>query len=230
MDIDAKSFFMLVATLAAGGAAGYVASAKHLVPPLLPSDQPPSPTPPPPTAASAAASVSASASAVPAPVASTPPGPTCDDSVGSPGDCPPPGYPVVEGGCGSFAATRCAEFKQTMKPKVAENAVACLAKLSPHDRCNAQRVNLCGHNALMNACAERAPAADGDGGASSLAATCQALVASCAGDASVMLSPADCEQTLAGMNAVGRERMATCLKKHCADRGFLFCEAVTRPD
>jgi hypothetical protein len=223
MEIDAKSFFMLVATLGAGGVGGYVASEKHLLPPLLPSNQSP-PTPPPHPAPSASASASS-----PPPAASVPPAPVCDDSAGSPGDCPPPGYPVVEGGCGSFAATRCAEFKQTMKAHVAENAVACLAKLSPHDRCNAQRVNLCAHNALMNACAEPEGRA-GDGGASTLAATCQGLVASCSGDASVMLSPADCERTLSGLNAVGRDRMAACLKKHCADRGFLFCESVTKPD
>jgi hypothetical protein len=58
---------------------------------------------------------------------------------------------------------------------------------------------------------------------------CQTLVASCA-SASVALSPGDCERTLSGMTPLGRERMKACLKRHCADRGLLFCEAVAKAE
>ena len=97
---------------------------------------------------------------------------------------------------------------------------ACLAKLAPQERCNAQRVNLCGHMALMNACAE-----------TKTPEICPQILEACAGaGAPIAPSIADCERTVAGMNAVGRERMLACVKKHCADRGLLFCEAVANPN
>ncbi len=208
MHIDGKSFLMLVATLAAGGAAGYIASEKHLVPPLgPPPPQPPAPPPPPTASAPPPPTVSAIVDAAPPP-------PACDDSVGTPGDCPPLGLPTVEGGCGSYANFRCGEFKQSMKPRVAQAAVACLAKLGPAERCNAQRVNLCGHMALMNACSE-----------TKTPDVCPRILEACAA-APIVPSIADCERTLSGMNATGRERMLACVKKHCADKGLLFCEAV----
>jgi hypothetical protein len=242
MEIDAKSFFMLVATLAAGGAAGWYASEKHLLPPLEPKapSPPPAPLASPPSAqaviaapdaaALPSASASASASATASASAPAPAVPPCDDTLGTSGDCPPPGLPTVEGGCGSFAATRCAEYKQSMKPRIATEAVACLARLTPQERCNPQRVNLCGHTALMNACPEPDVTSGVDAGArASAAAMCRNLVATCAASA-VTLSPIDCERTLAGMTPVGRDRTAACLKKHCFDKGLLFCEAAARPD
>jgi hypothetical protein len=82
----------------------------------------------------------------------------------------------------------------------------------------------------MNACPEPEAASAVDAGAhGGVAALCRTLVASCAA-ASVTLSPIDCERTLAGMTQVGRDRTATCLKKHCFDKGLLFCEAVARAD
>jgi hypothetical protein len=230
MQIDAKSFFMLTATLAAGAAGGYVASEKHLLPPLEPKPEPPPPVasaPPAPTASAvpdAAASAPAAAS-TPPPASAVPP---CDDTTGTPGECPPLGLPTVEGGCGSYANVRCGEFKQAMKPRVAALAVACLARLTPQDRCNPQRVNLCGHTALMNACTE--PEVDaGAPSSASLMALCQGLVATCAAS-SVTLSAVDCQRTLAGMTPTGRERMNACLTKHCFDKGLLLCEAAAKPD
>src|SRR5688572_4327163 len=117
MHVDRGSFLMLVATLAAGGGLGYIASEKNVVPHLDDTRNkplPPSVVPEPKVAVDAAAAVSA-----PPPPPAPPPLPVCDDGAGTPGDCPPPGFPTVEGGCGSFAANRCAEFKQAMKPRVA---------------------------------------------------------------------------------------------------------------
>ena len=211
---------MLVATLAAGGGLGYIASEKNVVPHLDPTRNKP---PEPPVTAEPAKSAAPTADAAP-PAASTPPPPpplpVCDDGVGTPGDCPPPGFPTAEGGCGSFAANRCAEFKQAMKPRVAQWAVECLNKLTPQERCDEKRVNLCGHLALMNACADRTP----DAGESPAATTCLAIIGSC-GPSPIAPSLAECRQVINAMTDVGRDRMVQCMKKHCFDRGILFCEA-----
>lgn len=223
MQIDVKTFFVLVTTLAAGGAGGWFASEKHLLPPLEPKKEPPPPPPP------SAAPVDAGPPAPTAP----PPLPPCDDATGDAGACPAPGFPTIEGGCGSYATVRCGEFKQAMKPRVAEAAVACLAKLTPQERCDPKRVDLCGHEALEGACMEpdMASYVGWDAGPpppDSVTAICAGILSSCA-SAPIPLSPADCQRTLAGMTRVGRERMQACLKKHCVDKGLLGCEAVANP-
>ncbi len=207
MRIDTGSFFVLVGTLAAGGGAGYFLAQKHVF------DEPPSPP-----AAVPSASV--------APLAK-PAAPPCDDAVGSPAACPSPGYSADEGGCEGLPTKRCNDFKQAMKPKVAERAVACLATLSPAERCDPMRLNLCGHLALMSACqepddADKNPA---DAAASAVTALCQTVVQECA---TAPLGPTlrDCRATLAGMSELGRSKMVACLKTHCADKSLLYCEAL----
>jgi hypothetical protein len=216
MNIDKGSFFILVTTLGAGGVAGFFASEKHVFFP------PPPPPPPPPTA---------SAAVIAPPPASTPPpppprpAPTCDDMVGSPGACPPPGWPAEEGGCGAMPTKRCEDYKQSLKPRAAERAVACINALNPAQRCDPNRLNLCGHAALMSACSivEDAPE-PGDAAPDELTTRCSAIVHACE---SVPLGPTmrDCRATLAGLSVTGRERMASCMKTHCTDKGLLFCEA-----
>jgi hypothetical protein len=249
VNIDRGSFLILVSTLAIGATGGYVASEKHAFPaidkwrgrapepapeppkPVVVADAaPPAPPPPPPP---------------PAPAA-----PTCDDSVASNGvgDCPAPGYPTVEGGCGSFANIRCGELKQAMKPKVASAAVACLNKLTPQERCDPARVYLCGHLAFMNACPERdpepaiaattattavatpapaAPVAPVAPNPKSVAAICQGIIDGC-GASPVAPSTAECRQLLSGMTDTGRERTRACMKTHCFDRGLVGCEGVVK--
>lgn len=250
MHIDRGSFLILVSTLAIGTVGGYVASEKHLVPALdrWRGNTPPEPPPPPPVADAAPP-----VSAPPPPPA--PAAPACDDSVATVGACPPPGYPTIEGGCGSFANVRCNELKQSMKPKVAAAAVACLDKLTPRERCDQTRVYLCGHLAFMNACPEvdsTLAVASGDGGAAappnappnananvapaagtrdgggarSVSATCQEIIEGC-GPSPVAPSMAECRQLLSGMTDLGRERTRTCMKTHCFDRGLVGCEGVT---
>ena len=103
----------------------------------------------------------------PAPVAkpstSTPPWPSavavvdamppaaCDDSQGTPEQCPSVG-PADEGICNNIIYKRCNEFKTAFKPKVATQAVACLRALKGYERCDPLRINQCGHMALMAAC------------------------------------------------------------------------------
>ena len=217
MKVDPGTFFILVGTLAAGGVAGYAASSKRMIPALdnafgrLPDPPPPSVEPEPrPTIVDAAAPAPSAA------VDAAPPEPACDDSVGTVGECPPPGFPTKEGGCGSFAHTRCKEIVQTTKPRVAEAAVTCLNKLTPKERCDPNRVNLCGHLALMNACPEKEPLA-----------ACESIETQCK-TSPIPPSPVDCRQTLSGMNEVGRERVVSCMRAHCFDRGLLGCEAASK--
>jgi hypothetical protein len=153
--------------------------------------------------------------------------PACDDSVGTAEACPFVG-PSDEGLCSNIAAIRCNEFKLAFKPRVAQAAVACLRSLKGNELCDATRVNLCGHRALMAACPDPAPPAASDAGmapaASAVALACENIVKSCA-SVPPGPTPADCRQTLSGMSDVGRATMTTCVTTHCADRGLLGCEA-----
>ncbi len=243
MNIDKTSFLVIVSSLAVGGAGGYVASEKRLLPPLDKSAaRAPEPVAPEP-ALRAMPVADAAPSMTAAPPPPLPAAPTCDDSTGTAGDCPGPGFPTVEGGCGSFATIRCAEMKQSMKPKVAQTAVLCLAKLTPQERCDPARVVLCGHLAYMNACLEQDPAPStaagagsnaiamaGDGGAgggakSTVASACQAIIDGC-GASPIAPSMAECKQLLSGMTDTGRERTRACMKAHCFDRGLVGCEGT----
>jgi hypothetical protein len=217
MHIDAGSFFILVATLAAGGGAGYVVAQKHVL------GGAPAPPPPP--------TMPVAPSAPPAPASIAPPrrlaGPACDDAVGSPGACPAPGYSADETGCGALPTKRCNDFKQAMRPKVAERAVACINALNPGERCDPIRLNLCGHLALMSACQEPEDADHGaaDVAPSAVTTSCQSVLKECA---AAPLGPTlrDCRATLSGMSELGRNKMIACMKTHCTDKGLLYCEAV----
>jgi len=214
MQIDKGSFFILVFTLAAGGAGGYFASEKHL---FVPPPPPPPPLPPPPPKDSA-----------PPPPAPPPPkpAPTCDDMAGAPAQCPPPIWPSEEGfgGCGMLPVKRCQDYKAAMKPRVAERAVACINALNQTQRCDKDRLNLCGHAALMSACSIDESPPEADAAPDDAVTQCTSVLHACEG---VTPGPTmrDCRATVSGMNAVGREKMVACMKTHCTDKGLLFCEA-----
>lgn len=230
MVVSKSGFFAALGSLAAGGVGGYVAHDHLRLDPYA--GQPhvteePTPAPVPSTA--------------PTPVdtktPAVPPAPACDDGTGQPAACPPPVYSADEGlACAPVATKRCEDFKASMKPHVAEQAVACLLALKPAERCDAARVNLCGHEALMSACAPPPPASPDAGAGAATAmtgaaggtserdevhATCDAIVRSC-----TRASRGECESTVSGMTAVGRQRMTQCMAAHCADKGLLGCEAV----
>lgn len=220
MHVDRGSFLLLVTTLAAGAAGGYFLSEKHVLPHLdeWGGKPPPKPEPKP---EPLVVDASVPEAAPPPVVDAGPPPPTCNDEVGTPGACPPPGFPVFEGGCGSFANQRCGEYKQAMKPKIAQAAVECLNKLSAQERCDPVRVNLCGHVALMNACTEPDSRNEKD----DPSGICKSIATSC-GKTHVPPSFVECRQALAGLNEKGRDLMVQCMKKHCVDRSILGCEAV----
>ena len=213
MNVDRGSFYATLAALAVGGAGGYYAGDQHL---LRGTDHDTDKA-----GAIGAAEPQASAVSVkpPAPV------PVCDDNIGAPAACPAPGYSADEGQPGCMLATkRCADFKQSMKPHVAELAVACLDALTPAQRCDANRVSYCGHAALMAACNDVEPSGPQSSAADELGAKCTAISTACGGTA---LAPSmrDCRATLAGLTTLGREQMASCMKDHCSDKGLLGCEA-----
>ena len=148
--------------------------------------------------------------------------------------------PSDEAVCANIIATRCADYKAAFKPKVAEQAVACLRELKAGERCDPARVNLCGHAALMSACPEPELPAKGNyvkatgtipasftliedpkAVPSPIVAACEGISKSCSGQ-----SPTDCQQTLSGMNESGRASMVECMATHCRDKGLIGCEAM----
>jgi hypothetical protein len=216
MIINRASFFLAMGALAAGGAAGGYYVADHG---LLKSPSP----------LGATEQQAPVATLEPTPVAKpvAPAAPVCDDMVGAPAACPAPGYPSEEGeGCGMLPAKRCDDFKKAMKPRVAEHAVACMNALTAGQRCDPNRLNLCAHLSLMAAC----PEPDAPVGASTtvvddVGTHCQSVVQAC-GSSSFTPSSRDCRATLAGMSALGRDQMVSCMKTHCSDKGLVGCEAV----
>lgn len=171
--------------------------------------------------------------------------PVCDDSQGTAEECPSMG-PADEGVCPSIITKRCNDFKLAMKPRVAAQAVACLRALKGNERCDAARINQCGHTALMSACQEpprpqkgqfRAATAtqpatftiisDPTPDTSPVAAACSTILRNC-GEKASNPTLADCKQTLAGLNDVGRANMVDCVSAHCSDKGLYGCEAVAK--
>jgi hypothetical protein len=168
--------------------------------------------------------------------------PRCDDSIGTAGDCPRVG-PSDEGLCANHLAKRCADFKESFKPRVAQQAVACLNQLKGAERCDPARVNLCGHAALMTACAQIPEPAQGSYvnatttspasftvdpslvAPSALTIACRSMHGDCAGS-QLCPSVSDCLQTMTGMNDQGRVRTLDCVANHYEDRGLLGCEAA----
>ena len=221
MIIEKSGFLLMAGTLAAGGVGGWLVHDAKTQREHLSYAQPP---------LAAAPIVTASAPVVE--VATIPLPPMCDDSVGSAADCPAMG-PADEAVCSNFAAKRCAEYKTAFKPKVAQTAVACLKSLTGNAMCDASRVNLCGHAALMSACPEPAPDPSKAGTASAtppsaVVTACDSIIKGCAAQA-MTPSLADCRQTLSGMSDAGRASMVECMATHCGDKGLLGCEAVKKP-
>jgi len=238
MSIDRTNFLFIAGALATGGVAGWAyrdrdASVSRMA---LASVTPPakaSVTPP--VGPIAVSVVDSRAQAAPA----------CDDSKGTPEDCPAVG-PTDEGVCANSILKRCQEFKAAFDPKVAAQAVACLRALKPWERCDLARINQCGHLALMSACPDPAPAVkaqlqnavgtepptvtielDAATPTSAVASACDSILKSCGSQA---LNPTlnDCRQTLAGLNDVGRANMIDCVIAHCTDRGLYGCEALPK--
>ena len=235
MAVDRANFLLMASALAAGGTAGCDSNFGRAAP-----------TP----VAAVPSAVPATAPTAPITVEIIQPAavtgaPVCDDSQGTPEECPSVG-PSDEGICPNVINKRCNEFKAAMKPRVAAQAVACLRALKGSEVCDTARINQCGHAALMSACQEAPrpqkgefrpaegarPASvtivpDATPDPSPLTAACSTILRSC-GEKSLNPTLADCRQTLAGMNDIGRANMVDCVSAHCSDRGLYGCEAVPK--
>jgi hypothetical protein len=234
MVIERSGFLLMAGALATGGVVGWLVNENDIgQPPRAVVLAEPAPTPPVTARIEPSGVVVVDSHAAPT---------TCDDSIGAAEECPSVG-PADEGLCGNRIAKRCSDFKESLKPRVAQEAVACLNRLKGNERCDMERINLCGHAALMAACPEAVDAATGTYLVSTatkpasftldrstkppspLSGVCKSMAESCANQPS---SPtiADCRQTLTGMNDAGRARTLACVASHCQDRGLLGCEAA----
>ena len=239
MAIDRSDFLILASTLAAGGAGGWFFRERS--PDMRP--PPPVAAPPPAKPSAAPAPLGPIAVSVVDPTAAS--APACDDSQGTAEQCPSVG-PADEGMCINVIFKRCNEFKLAFKPRVATLAVACLRALKGYERCDPARINQCGHMALMAACPAATPpmkgelnsasggapatvtlAADPSAAATPVAGACQSILKACSKQP-IDPTLADCQQTLAGLNDVGRASMVDCASAHCTDRGLYACEAVPK--
>jgi hypothetical protein len=133
----------------------------------------------------------------------------CKDDEGTAGSC------NAMKACSGFAFPKqqCESYRKALKPKVAQRAIDCLAKLTTKqvcdDACNTYR---CGDRALKTACPD--PSAD---------APCNQIVAKCRS-----VSMNDCRTYLSGLNAAGRAKMVGCLtsKSGCGFGLFSCSESL----
>ena len=223
MIIEKSGFLLMAGTLAAGGVGGWLAHDAKAHRERTQFAEPPTTAVPVVTAS--APSVLVASDRIPA-------APVCDDSVGTPEECPAMG-PADEGVCTNFAAKRCSEFKSAFKPKVQQAAVACIKLLKGNAACDPARVNQCGHSALMAACPAPVPdpkLTDSTGAvlASPIDTACESILKGCAGQP-LLPTLADCRQTLSGMSDFGRASMVECMATHCGDKGLLGCEGIKKP-
>jgi hypothetical protein len=237
MAVNRSTFVLIAGALSAGGIAGSGCDTNL-------GHAPPAPAPAPAPATASVAPPTGPLDIVQP--ATVPAAPVCDDSQGTAEDCPSVG-PSDEGICNNIVTKRCNEFKAAMKPRVAAQAVACLRALKGNELCDAARINQCGHAALMSACQEpprpqkgqlkpatgTEPATivvvpDATPDPSPVTAACNNILRSC-GEKSLNPTLADCRQTLAGLNDIGRANMVDCVSSHCSDRGLYGCEAVGKP-
>ncbi len=213
MNIDKSSFFLLVTTIGASAAGGWFARDRLLLRSEVERSTPPSaqPEPAPPPSASAPPASSLEA-----------PAPSCDDEEGTVPDCVGFPDPGDEAECRSLVYSRCAQYKESLKPKAARAAVECLKRLKVNQVCDLIAINKCGHEALMASC----PVAPTKVGSSptEIDQTCEKILTSCK-DAKPGPTPTDCRQTLSGLNPTGRTKMVACMQKLCDARGLYGCEA-----
>lgn len=103
--------------------------------------------------------------------------------------------PALCTACGTkgFGASKCATYKQYLKPKVAKAALDCLAKLS--SRCDSCAIYACGDRAMKSSC----PDATAD-------AECRALLKTCP-----RMSFDECSRYMSALLPSGRVKLKACM-------------------
>jgi len=118
--------------------------------------------------------------------------PPCNDTTGAAPAC---ALPRCVSGDFPFSRDHCEDYRKFMKPKVAERAVQCLARLGAKGICDGCGIYRCGDQALKSACPD--PTAD---------VLCAQITAACPS-----VNRAQCAVYLSGMNTAGRAKVRTCL-------------------
>jgi len=115
----------------------------------------------------------------------------CQDDQGTAGSC------NVMKTCSGFAfpKQKCEAYRRLLKPKVAQKALDCLAKLTDKQTCDACNAYRCGDLALKLACPD-----------TSADASCVQITTKC-----TSVSMTECRTYLAGLNVAGRAKMVSCL-------------------
>lgn len=119
------------------------------------------------------------------------PAASCRDDQGKVGSC------NAMKSCSGFAfpKQKCEAYRKLLKPRVAQKALDCLAKLSTKQTCDACNAYRCGDLAMKSAC----PDASVDRACIQITAKCGAV------------SMTECKLYMAGLNAAGRVKMVSCL-------------------
>lgn len=119
----------------------------------------------------------------------TRPSGSCTDATPGPAAC---------AGCGTkgFGSSKCASYRQYLKPKVAKAATDCLAKLAA-PRCDSCAIYACGDRAMKASCPD--PSAD---------AECRALAKTCP-----HMPMDDCSRYMAALLPAGRAKLKACMTR-----------------
>jgi hypothetical protein len=119
----------------------------------------------------------------------TRPSGACTDTTPAPGAC---------AGCGTkgFGSSKCASYRQYLKPKVAKAATDCLAKLAA-PRCDSCAIYACGDRAMKASC----PDASADTECRALAKTCPRMPMD------------DCSRYMAALLPAGRSKLKSCMTR-----------------
>jgi hypothetical protein len=142
--------------------------------------------------ATATPTASAAASAAPA-------APAClDATAATVPDCSSVKAPDATCAPSAVAQQRCSVIKTYYDPKIAAQAISCMASLSSKQVCDATQTAACSKSALARACPDPAL-----GQLCSIATTpCKAV-------------QADCMTLLSGLNDQGQEKVAACVAQGC---------------
>jgi hypothetical protein len=215
----------LLANALAGGCHIYVdepAQRTAYRPPAPPPPPPPPPAPPPPQAATPTPSATQAHAPAPraivrfgggvAPAPSTTPAATTTTATASPAaaacldanaatvpDCATVKSPDAT--CAPFPLPqqKCSVYKNYFDPKIAAQAITCMASLSSKQICDATQTAACSKSALARACPDPA-----------LGQLCSIATTPCK---SVQ---ADCMALLSGLNDQGQQQVASCVAQGCS--------------
>jgi hypothetical protein len=127
----------------------------------------------------------------------------CDDSVGNAGACADylDGGTPADAGNGCLIDILCGNLLGALKPKVAENAISCIATGPACEGAAGTPIADCVAQALGNACTD--PTGQ---------ASCDQIAATCAdGGADAGISSTDCQKLTAGMTSDGRAKFVACM-------------------